>query len=221
MTDRRTRLLAAALLGGALLVGAGAVAGEPPELAMVRGLPAGDTLTVRAEPTAQARAIGALAEGAGPIEILEAARTGQTEWARISSGEGDGWVARRYLAEARLEGIGRTSLTVGLSCGGTEPFWGLDLTAADRAEWRDPEIGAPEPVAIDQAFAAVARGGWPAALTLSSDRLEAVLTATPNECSDGMSDRSYPWTALLVDLTGEKPRLFEGCCGHRPVFAHR
>ncbi len=75
---------------------------------------------------------------------------------------------------------------------GTEPFWGIDLaggelvySGADRPEQRGP---LPEPtiqgtVAVFETTTTV---GTPIAITL-----------TATECSDGMSDRTYPLTALV------------------------
>ena len=195
---------------------AGKACAEPPELARIHGLPAGETLTIRAEPRASANAVGRFADGDGPIEILETVRNGETEWARISHGEGRGWVARRFLQDVELQPIGETSLTVGLICSGTEPFWSIDLSEPGAAFWRDPETGTATRVTIQHGVGAAGRGGWPAALRLTGRSFEGVLVAAPTECSDGMSDRDYPWTALLVDQTEGRPRLFEGCCGHRP-----
>ena len=189
----------------------------PPEIARVEGVPAGDTLMIRSEPRATAPSIGVLREGDGPIEILETIQNGSTEWARIGLAEGEGWAARRFLKEVEPERFGDTSLTVGLICSGTEPFWSASLSGTQEGSWRDPETGATTRVAITGAVGASGRVGWPAALTLSGDGFTGVLVATPTECSDGMSDRAYPWTATLLDQTTAGGRLFEGCCGLRPA----
>jgi uncharacterized membrane protein len=75
---------------------------------------------------------------------------------------------------------------------GTEPFWGIDLTGtelvysgADRPEQRAPQ---PRP----QLQGTVATY---AATTPAGTAITIMLTAT--ECSDGMSDRTYPLTALV------------------------
>jgi uncharacterized membrane protein len=75
---------------------------------------------------------------------------------------------------------------------GTEPFWAVDLTGkeliyggVDR-----PEQRAPQPKARLQGtvarFEAVTAAGAPLAITLAA-----------TECSDGMSDRIYPLTAIV------------------------
>jgi uncharacterized membrane protein len=80
---------------------------------------------------------------------------------------------------------------------GTEPFWGVDLTGteivysgADRPEQRAPQ---PKPVlqGTTATFEAVTSAGNP---------ISVMLAAT--ECSDGMSDRTYPLSAI-VRIGGE------------------
>ena len=75
---------------------------------------------------------------------------------------------------------------------GTEPFWGIDLTGseivyagADRPEQRGPQ---PEPTlqGTGATLETPTTAGPPIAITL-----------TATECSDGMSDRTYPLTALV------------------------
>jgi len=75
---------------------------------------------------------------------------------------------------------------------GTEPFWGIDLTGdeivysgVDRPEERAPQP-APEVQGTVATLAATTTAGTDVAITL-----------TATECSDGMSDRTYPLTALV------------------------
>lgn len=83
-------------------------------------------------------------------------------------------------------------LTQPLRALGTEPFWAVELTGSelvysgvDRPEQRAPQ-GAP----VLQGTMAI----WEATTTAGTP-LSVTLTAT--ECSDGMSDRTYPLTALV------------------------
>ena len=85
---------------------------------------------------------------------------------------------------------------------GTEPFWGVDITpgrlsysGVDR-----PEQTAPNPGPTVQGTTAT----W-SATTSAGAPLEILLIAT--ECSDGMSDRTYPLTAR-VQIAGE---TLNGC----------
>lgn len=85
---------------------------------------------------------------------------------------------------------------------GTEPFWSLELTGTDMV-YTSPEPGelrAPQPTAVVQGTVAMFE-----AATADGQSMKVTLTAT--ECSDGMSDRTYPLTAI-VEL-GE--RTLTGC----------
>ena len=93
-------------------------------------------------------------------------------------------------------------LTQPLRALGNEPFWAVELTGselvysgADRPEQRAPQ---GEPVV--QGTMAV----WEATTTAGTP-LSVTLTAT--ECSDGMSSRTYPLTALVK--VGEE--MLTGC----------
>ena len=84
---------------------------------------------------------------------------------------------------------------------GTEPFWSVDLTGAEMVYTapEPPELRAPRPEPVVQGTTAT----WEAE-TADGTTLKVTLIAT--ECSDGMSDRTSPLTALVKggdrDLTG-------------------
>lgn len=93
---------------------------------------------------------------------------------------------------------------------GTEPFWGIELTGTeviysglDRPEQRGPQ---PRPVIQGT----VATFGTE---TTAGTDIDITLTAT--ECSDGMSDRTYPMTALVK--VGEEE--LSGCAASSAAFA--
>lgn len=84
---------------------------------------------------------------------------------------------------------------------GTEPFWGGDVNGGTLT-YSTPEY--PDGLAIPvERFAG--RGGVSFSGELAGENLD--LTVTPGTCSDGMSDRSYPFTATL--LIGDEQR--NGC----------
>jgi uncharacterized membrane protein len=74
---------------------------------------------------------------------------------------------------------------------GTEPFWGGEVKG-DRMIYKTPEKPDGEPVTVSRFNG---RGGFSYSGTLGG----AVFTMaiTPGTCSDGMSDRSYPFVATL------------------------
>lgn len=84
---------------------------------------------------------------------------------------------------------------------GTEPFWGGQV-AGTALTYSTPENQAGEALQVER-FAG--RGGI--SFTGALDGKEFVMMATPLPCSDGMSDRSYPFTITLG--IGEETR--SGC----------
>ena len=84
---------------------------------------------------------------------------------------------------------------------GTEPFWGGQV-AGGSLTYSTPEVQDGEKIAVSR-FAG--RNG----LSFSGDldSMPFVLAISPDKCSDGMSDRSYPFTATL-QVRGEVRR---GC----------
>lgn len=87
---------------------------------------------------------------------------------------------------------------------GTEPFWAIDLSKANNtAAYRrmgeaDVVLGFPtESNGPDGAFV----------LTSTSAQGDMVMTLRKQDCSDGMSDRTYPWQAEVA-FKGE---TLKGC----------
>jgi len=85
--------------------------------------------------------------------------------------------------------------TVGFT--GTEPFWGGQVKGT-ALTYATPEIPDGTDIAVTR-FAG--RGGvsW----TGSYSGVRFVLAVTPGKCSDGMSDRTYPYVATL-EVAGEQ-----------------
>lgn len=84
---------------------------------------------------------------------------------------------------------------------GTEPFWGGTVTG-QQLVYTTPENPDGTIVPVKR-FAG--RGGLSLSGELDARSLD--LTVTPGDCSDGMSDRSYPFVATL--LLGDETR--SGC----------
>lgn len=84
---------------------------------------------------------------------------------------------------------------------GTEPFWGGEAKAGSLT-WETPENQAGETIAVTR-FSG--RNGLGLSGTLGGAPFE--LAASEAPCSDGMSDRTYPFT-LTVQAKGETLR---GC----------
>lgn len=78
-----------------------------PDYWAVRGLPAGDRLNVRRDPSANSPALATLSEGE-VVQNLGCRMSGNSRWCRIRSITGinvTGWVAGRYLREAAGPGL--------------------------------------------------------------------------------------------------------------------
>lgn len=146
--------------------------------------------------------VGALPAGRGPIE---AARV-EGAWALIGQGDGDVWAAVDALTPAAPLMLPGSAVPAGLLCTGTEPFWSLRV-GADEAELAAPD---EQPVTLPVTSVRVAEGhrGWPVAVRI--DALTAVIR--PAACSDGMSDRTYPWSVDVVPAQGARGGLRSGCC---------
>lgn len=76
---------------------------------------------------------------------------------------------------------------------GTEPFWGVELTGTEMVYTspEPPEQRAAQPEPVLQGTTAV----WESK-TAAGTAFSVTLVAT--ECSDGMSDRIYPLTAMVM-----------------------
>ena len=84
---------------------------------------------------------------------------------------------------------------------GTEPFWTLAI-AASEGVWTTPDNQPGTRFAVKR-FAGNNGLGFSGEL----DGKQLTATLTPGECSDGMSDRRFPFVATIA-LGGE---TFEGC----------
>ncbi|MFC4257149.1 hypothetical protein GRI97_16155 [Altererythrobacter xixiisoli] len=84
---------------------------------------------------------------------------------------------------------------------GTEPFWNGDIANATLL-WKTPEDADGTATAVER-FAG--RGGL--SFTGTLDGKPVVVMVTQGECSDGMSDRTFPFTAT-VSLGGAQ---LNGC----------
>lgn len=96
-------------------------------------------------------------------------------------------------------------------CHGTEPFWGLKIT---KSNIQFEGIGLDTTITIKKSEPISAHGHMSEYISLYQGRT----LENPNrfmnviikrsECSDGMSDETYPYSVLV--LSGNN--LFNGCC---------
>ncbi|MEL7115936.1 MAG: peptide-binding protein, partial [Pseudomonadota bacterium] len=167
-----------------------------------------DTLNVRAEPSAASADIGDLPHNATRIEVAESDATGK--WGRIVWEEGNGWIAMRFLAPESVPTIGASALPAGLVCAGTEPFWSMTFSEGS-ASFSDIS-GAFHAFGLQGSRVAEGRPGYPLQIGLSGADAAATTLIRPAACSDGMSDRLYPWSVDLILQTEAGGRYMVGCC---------
>lgn len=160
---------------------------------VVSGVAGGETLNIRKGPSAKAAKVGQYKEGESGIRLFE--RKGN--WGRVGKESPEGWVNMRFLkAVKEPEGV-----KLPLACLGTEPFWSLKIDSPTKATYTDPETKKKiydvrdfERIDLD-ATMSLATGGS--------------VTVTAEKCSDGMSDKTYPYTTHILLPGG---RELSGCC---------
>lgn len=185
---------------------------EFPQYFAVYGVAADDQLNIRAEPNGSATIIGALDPGFGPVEILETVDRNGRAWGRMARGEGNGWVAMRFLAPMQVALVEDTQVPVGLHCFGTEPFWGLAI-GADTLELSQPD-GVPLVAQLTSAVTAAGRNHRFGLIASGNMERMTALLSRAETCSDGMSDALFGWRIDLL-VEGEGLRQYEGCCSLR------
>ncbi|WP_189452129.1 COG3650 family protein [Cognatilysobacter bugurensis] len=108
--------------------------------------------------------------------------------AAVSSGGADGAAAASETIPLRL------------TARGTEPFWAVEVDAG-RLVWRTPE----QPEGVSAPAQRHVEGGRVRYVSSGAAAFE--LGVTPGQCSDGMSDLAYPYTATWT----HDGRTWHGC----------
>lgn len=191
-----------ALIG---LCGSAARADDLPALYDV-ALPAQfEFLNVRAGPGTGFAAVGQLQPGQSDIEAVE--RSADREWLRILWGETSAWVFAPYMARHATDGY---PVARQLMCGGTEPFWSLDLEQEAHVTF---SVLDGDTVSSSAGRFRPANGRTDRFILDGTDFIAAIVRRT--SCSDGMSDRVY---GLDIDVlvTRGGTDLYSGCCRIAP-----
>ena len=184
-----------------------------PSLYRVVNVASDDVLNIRSQPSAGSALVGAFSPGTERVEVLAI----QSGWGRVVAGEGMGWVNLAYMEPMDQPRAGDWDAPGALSCGGTEPFWGATIGADGSASFYDAySYGENRALTLTDARTASARP-WPHHYSFTG-AAEGDLVVDVQQCSDGMSDRDYPWRAYLYVRDQEGgPRFMEGCCRTLPV----
>lgn len=175
-----------------------------PTLFDVSGVASTDVLNIRQSPDSGSEIVGTLAPDATNVEVVAE----QKGWAQVNAGERSGWVSMRFLSY-RTDVWDSGKLPEGFSCYGTEPFWGL------KPEGDELVLSTPERERDARKIKAILDTGifrHPMRAVVADDM---TVTASPEWCSDGMSDRAFGLTAHVI-LHGQSPRMLSGCCSIQP-----
>ena len=123
------------------------------------------------------------------------------DWVRIAANGVEGWVNANYLGYATYF----APLPIRLTCSGTEPFWGAELSYS-RADVTFAFGGEDFTAGFSDPIAPLNRGNiW---LRARFDDETDFLVLEAEACTDGMSETEYSYS-LLARLGGE---LLGGCC---------
>ena len=177
----------------------------------VTGVAQNDVLNVRVQPHPSAEKMWTLPHDTTGVQAMGTPRiVGGAEWRQIRIGSQTGWVNARFLTLQRATSTPEPIFfRAPLSCSGTEPFWGFQLTGKTgvldslshgKTTLQFDTVRSPGGIPIIWSF----RGRQ--ASTNAS--VIAVLEET-NACSDGMSDLTYQYSIRLDVADGP---FFAGCC---------
>ncbi len=162
----------------------------------VTGVSLHDVLNLRAQPDAKSPRVASLPRDATGISADAVAVKG-VDWIHISKDGKSGWANARFLTYEH-------GLPLRLSCSGTEPFWSVEM-GYGRGDADLSFADTKQVLALDAPVVARAR---PDLWSVSSVKGRDFLLIEKTVCSDGMSDRGYPYT-VAVHIGAN---LLSGCC---------
>ncbi len=217
---RSLRLLVGLLIAS---LWAGIVAAQPfPALYDVTGVAADDVLFIRDAPGTGGEIIDRFRPEETGIEVVFADQTGR--WGRVRVGETMGWASLRFLE--RQPGQDWGTVPIQLNCTGAEPFWGMfiedigepGLTASlsimgglDAAVSLGRLKHAPNDLRQMGAFGTIqATSGMGEETGLAG----MAISIARQQCSDGMSDIDFGFSALLL-IRSTSTQAMAGCCSLR------
>jgi|GEM_PF-896756 uncharacterized membrane protein len=174
-----------------------------------------DGLNMRTQPGTGGSVVAVLpANAKGLIVLSQEHKTGNSVWVKVAWAGYQGWVNKYYLRED-VDTVnynpGKTKPAVKpevvMQCGGTEPFWSMSISEREMkvnilegAQFSIP-VNMRQQSANSTTIAVVAGTRGNATTTAFLEKVE--------NCSDGMSDKNYPYTITAV-LNGQQ--VMSGCC---------
>lgn len=181
----------------------GARAQDLPALFAVSGVSALDVLPIRTHPDAASDIAGSIAPFTIGVEVVAISDDGA--WGMVSTGEGNGWVAMRFLQATPPPKLGLIPRP--LTCLGIEPFWQLRLDGIATATYATPDADMTMTIAEE----VVTREGYFLRISgsMGHDRTLIIRRAA---CSDGMSDRQFGFALTMFSSLSGTQRINTGCC---------
>lgn len=185
-----------------------ATAQQFPGIFQVAGVASNDVLNIRSEPSARSEIVGALRYNQRGVEVIGLSE--DRNWGLVQNGEGVGWISMRFTAR-QIESTWHQG-EIGLTCGGTEPFWTFNFFLPNnRAEFHSPETSYE--VRTTAPYLPTTYHPLTMAMPFNGAR-DGVAIVRQGVCSDGMSDRVYG-LEMQVYIEGEAIG-FSGCCNLAP-----
>ena len=215
------RLIRGGLSLAAVVVVLSSVLGVPSVRAqtyVVTEVSRGDSLNLRAEPSASAEIVGTIPhDGVGVRWVGGLEQVGRSLWREIEYAGARGWVNDRYLAPAPQQAAGAEPASPfgeDLACVGTEPFWSLDVANGEVAFGLQGDEDTPRYTLMSSLVSLNHNNVW--FLEAQDDgaggSLLAVIERT-EACSDDMSDNNYSYS---IRARVGADTLVSGCCNRAP-----
>lgn len=183
-----------------LSIMAGGATAQEAGLHDVTGVASDDVLFVRARPSNDGDVTGTLRHDARGVRVTELSENGL--WGRVDHPDAEGWAYLEYL-----EPSGDFPGT--LDCTGTEPFWSMAIRP-DSVTLDEMSGAGFDGTAGTRESAEARSNRWSLRAFDSGRSLTAVIVS--RQCSDGMSDRSYPYTVDVILSEQDGHRHISGCC---------
>ncbi|POF28452.1 hypothetical protein [Roseibium marinum] len=136
---------------------------------------------------------------------------GHTKWREIKYNGTVGWVNARYLTPTSSS----LERPEALQCAGTEPFWNVAIDEND-STFISPDQESPLELDYLRLAPGIGRADLWGHYLGSADGAYflTVIVRYTEACSDGMSDLTYDYEALLLGLSASGAPAY-GCCGIR------
>ncbi|ASM72878.1 MULTISPECIES: COG3650 family protein [Roseobacteraceae] len=131
-----------------------------------------------------------------------------TEWREVAYEGIVGWVNADYLVPTNI----LFQIPDTLHCVGTEPFWGVTIEEKN-ANYSSPELESPIKLNPPRFVPGIGRSDLWAYYLESTDTAYSLslIVRYTEACSDGMSDVSYDYEAVLLGM-GSTGAPAQGCC---------